>query len=394
MGNQITFYQGDKELVFINNVVISSFQICNSNLSLSNVTLGPRMADWESVDYNNGDGTYNLLFRYKPSGSYSTISAGYYGTTVLPLLVFSTVTALTIGLITYWVNDETNKGDVSVIPAYNSPYVMEDLHYSSSSGGGDPHVIPYFNDSHNTYLLPTDESIYTYFDNLDNNERFIINAKLWVLDNIFLHQLEKMRNKHKPEYFVERENIEKHHKTPPYHIEDTSFSRYIAFIYKTETIYDELIIDIETLETVKYTNDDDVNNFKLLKENNNHDIFKISEKYKDADHIYYPNNIKTKYNDETICRKMIINTIKLGNVEIILSRQYNKPNHRNHISLLFKERHKLIKKNCCGALIDIETLEKISSLIYISDDIKTPVSNITCLTLQQFIKNKNQNNNY
>ena len=392
MGNQFSFYNGNKQLTFSNVIEIFSFVIYNSNLSNSNFTLGPNiLANWEFTQNDNGNGTYNLLFRYKPSGVYTVVPANYYGTTVPPLLVFTSTSNLSTGLTVHWTNLVSNVGNVSSNPSFNSPYVTEPVAYSMSSGGGDPHIIPYFNHMQKVYLLPTNDHIYKYFDNLDPDERLVINAKTWVLDSDFIKYVENLKKNNDSLYNSEKTKIVNHIKNPPYKILDTSFIRYITVIYKTKHIREILTLDMESFQPVEFSKDEDVklyNLLPLLPCDNKYTILKLTESNYNTDTLIYPTGIKFRQHVGKYSRKICINTNKHGPIDIIFYREYERPNHRNHLELIFKNTNKITQNNCSGALISIDYVEEIDSLLTIKDDLDPqPKNRIHCITTEQFKNN-------
>lgn len=375
MGNQFTYYTGNLELIVTNNVEIFAFALYNSNLSQSDFILGPRMGDWEILQHNNGDSTYNLLFRYKPSGTYTVVPAGYFGTTTIPLKIFkSNSSQLNTSLSVDWSNNTANLGNINTIPIFSNPYTTEPVARSASNGGGDPHIIPYFNPLQKVYMLPTDEKIYNYFDNLDEEERLIINTKMWVLDSRFIKIVERAVKSKK--YNLLKSQVIEHRQYSPFSPLDTSFARYISIIYKTVDIYETVILDTEKFREVEYTNDDDVDNI-LLKEKTiiNNKILKLGESIKNDNDLIYPNEIKFGKRNSDM-RKMFINTKKHGLIEIQFLVEYDRPNHRNNIELIFHDITKLTQSNCTGCLISLNGIKQVPSLMHINDIDDDNVDNV------------------
>ena len=340
------------------------------------------MNNWEILQHNNGNSTYNLLFRYKPSFTYTVATANYFGTVTVPLLVFtSNSIELSSSLIVHWNNDVSNLGNVDNNPIFSNPYTSEPIYYSVSSGGGDPHIVPYFNPLSKVYVLPTDEKVYNYFDNLDEDERLVINAKMWVLDSSFIKYIERLRGTKK--YKTEKQKVILHRQTYPFSIIDTSFVRYLSIIYKTKDLYETLIFDTELFNEVEYTNDLDVDNILLKKKTNNtNKILQLGKSEKNEKDFAYPNGITFGKRDSDI-RKIFINTQKHGMIEIQLLLEHDKPNHRNNIELIFHQ-NTVTQKNCTGCLISLDGISQVSSLLHIRN-INDTFEKINVITTDEYI---------
>ena len=118
---------------------------------------------------------------------------------------------------------------------------------------------------------------------------------------------------------------------------DPCFARYISFIYQNEDIKEQLIIDVENLDIIL---------------NNSNNKIKISNIEK-SDNIYYKN--KKSNNEKIMMRIVNISSKKLNNIKIVIYRDYNRLNHRNHIALVFDIINKSYLKKCAGILMNIKT---------------------------------------
>lgn len=221
MGNQFSYYLGNEQFRITTIDDIFAFVIYNSNISKSDMIIN---TDWESVEFDNGNDTYNILFRYKPDGIYTVASFN-------DLKIFTvTIGTLDISLTIHWVNDTNNIGIVSSNPSFSN---TEPLHWDQEginsfigSGGGDPEINPVINPQNKIYILPTDNYIYQYFN--DNNG-FFINAKMQVLSNKYIEYLEQLQKCKSPNYHLLKYNIIiNDNNIQPL---DTSFIKYISIIY-------------------------------------------------------------------------------------------------------------------------------------------------------------------
>lgn len=192
MGNSFTIYSGDNHFVINSEVELCAFALVGLD---SQITFGSGSSSWQQVgSEGTSDGKYNYVFVFKPDGS----------TTTSQVMTDSWVFTLNSGTIpvdtaVHWTNDTTL--NLSGVENSSTPF-SGDAYYSveysttdAGSGGGDPHIIPFYNPRNKTFVLETNNHTYKYFDNLclDPNERFVINTKMWVLDNRFIFLTEKLR---------------------------------------------------------------------------------------------------------------------------------------------------------------------------------------------------------
>lgn len=348
---QFTYYQENNvfEVTTNNEPGLFAFIIYNSNLQLSNLTFPDNIInDLETVQASgNINGTYNILFRYKPSGIYTT-------STFNKKWFFHTTGAhLNQGLVIDWVNDPSKLGDATVTISTSNPdpetsaftgtfnreFGSEDV----GSGGGDPHIRPYFNPCRKTYLLPTNDNIFKYFDTQDTSERIVINVKMELLSFdriIFAEELKIKRQGRNNWDKVPQaiENIIKYPKTmETKDIFDPSFAKYISIIYQSDTLFEKLTIDVETLQ--------------IITESHNEKI--IISDIEDPDKYNYKGKNGSIKN--TKMRVITILSKKLDTIKVLIYRDYDRLNHRNHISLIFKNNNKNYLKKCSGILMNIKT---------------------------------------
>jgi hypothetical protein len=205
--------------------------------------------------------------------------------------------------------------------------------------GGDPHIKPIFGKK---YMLENQENCYNLLNTLIG-DKIVVNAKCWFLSNELLDEFRKINNDANMLYFMEK----------------YTFFRYISIMCGNEKI----IIDMETLDLVNYTNKDDVNNFNLQQiseklEFNNIIVENIQESKMGLYSV--PNKVYNK-GGNTMSRKIIVKNDDCT-VELIFS--VNKGNEdRNSISLKINGKRKLKPSNYYGALIS-NCMCKVESLMF------------------------------
>jgi hypothetical protein len=201
---------------------------------------------------------------------------------------------------------------------------------SSAHVGGDPHIKPLFDDT--VYIIPNTLKCYNYFDSLDasDDERFIINSKLWIIDYNFIANMINIKDDINIINNIKYNNILS---------TDSGFNKYISLIYKLYDKIEYLIIDMETLLQVSY-DDNLVNNYKLIKTEQKYEYFNISNILESTD--TYKINIT-------------INTIIFGKINIICTKYKYRKNHRNDFDIVFEYTNNLKKSS--GCIVDIKTLE-------------------------------------
>lgn len=247
MGNTFSYYQGNNQFVIDGPDTIFAAAILESNIRIADITMDDDFEGYE--EYNTTTGKSTILIRYKPSDTYTA--------DVLTNRLALTINTgeLDSGLSVDWVVSTSNTGisgqtsntevSSSTSPVFTSPYNTSTITVSVGSGGGDPHICPLFNPSKKTYILPTDNLIYKYFDNLDSLDRLAINAKMWVLSNTEIAKVERLQRQNDPSYESEAKNLVNHINDQSINVIDTSFVRYLSIIYQTETCDEIIVIDME-----------------------------------------------------------------------------------------------------------------------------------------------------
>lgn len=196
--------------------------------------------------------------------------------------------------------------------------------FGGSNLGGDPHIKPILGTK---YSLPNEEKCYKLFDNLDEN-RLVINCKCWFLPkNIYNDASKKMKRKD--------------------FLWNTTYIRYI-YIKHTD---DELFFDMENLEQVDYTNDDDFNsyNLKIIKNKINYENIKISDILESQEGIYSITHNKYISNGKSFKRIVEIDN---KTCKLTLNLQLGKETEdRNNISITMKSNKEISEYMYDGALI-------------------------------------------
>ena len=353
---QFTYYSAAEEKVLQlttnNDTGIFAFIIYNSNLQLSDLLFPDNIInDLETVQHSLGGNKYNLLFRYKPNGTYTT-------TTFNKKWIFHTTgTDLDSNLVIDWVNSTSNLGTPNLTGTpddltsgfsniYPDNWNRETMAESGGSSGGDPRIKPYFNSCNRIYLLPTNDYTYKYFDTQDQSERIVINTQMHILSFdriIFAEELKIKRQGRNNWDKVPQaiDNITKYPKTMETKKDyDTSFAKYISVIYQNISFSEQLVIDVESLDIIK-----DERNIKDTK-------IKFSQ-INDSNERHY----KSKNRDikDIKMREITIQSKKLDTITLIIYRDYNRLNHRSHISIIFKNHNTKYLKQCSGILMNIKT---------------------------------------
>lgn len=367
MGNVLTFYQTNKTGWVKTDFDLCSFTIVNSNITLSDINI---YGNWEVVQSNGLNGKYNLTFKYKINNVYTCKT---FDITYKTFQVKTSKTLdLNIGI--EWSNDLTD-----LTYPYNKIINTDCVMYGNGSGGGDPHIIPLFNND--IYILNSDNQVYKYFDNLCKNERVVCNVKMWVLSYFYIAKMLQLKKNNMPFQHL-NSNINNHINDLKINPLDTSFAKYISIIYQTENNNEVVIIDTETLDIVEYNNDL-INNYKLNKQTNvNLTNIKVSEIEINTEPLFYLN--KLKFDSRTSLKRTIsVNTKKHGLIQFRILLEKDKPNHRNHIEIMFDEMNLVNNTNCCGTLIDINQSEIVKSLNHINDNL-TIYDKYKCSTLTEY----------
>lgn len=350
---QFSYYEGDLtfQVTTNNEKGIFAFIIYNSNVSLSQLTYPDNIVgDLIREEGAGEDSRYNLLFRYNPGAT--TFNKKWFfhtdGTHLDNNLVVDWVSNTDIGTIN--VDEKVSTSDPNpLVSAFTNSYPYnwnrERMVRASGSGGGDPHIRPYFNKTNDIYLLPSDNLIYKYFDNQDPSERIVINTQMQILSLdriIFAEELMIRRQGRNNWDKVPNaiKNIIKYPKT----IEtktffDPCFAKYISIIYQSDSHKEQLLINVENLKVIK--------KWSKTKEKIN-----VSKIQKSDGRLY-----KNKKGDikNTKMRTITITSKKLDTIKIVIYRDYERLNHRNHIALVFTNHSQTYLKRCAGVLMNINT---------------------------------------
>lgn len=209
--------------------------------------------------------------------------------------------------------------------------------FTTTAGGGaigDPHIVTINNEF---YDLPHDENCYLLFDNNNLKDRVVITCKNWFLPKEL---------KDNSPFFIET-------------MDNTNFMKYINIRVNNK----QLTIDMDTLKPVQYTNDEDVNDFKLEKidfaRNKNIHLDKIC-KDKDVFKKYYNSYKKRTFNIKFNGKSRNI-LLKSNDIEynVKLALDTNCADIRNEIRIFGN-----FSKECTGAFISKSSAKCIPSLIY------------------------------
>ena len=205
------------------------------------------------------------------------------------------------------------------------------LTVGGSAIGGDPHIKPLFGKK---YDLPNIEACFKLFDNKEREEdKIIINTKCWFLPQNIIDEYDEKFKK------------------PSKCMQTYTYIKYVSFITNDSF----MIIDIDTLEPVKFTNCEDLDTFQLkeidVSKHKNIELGQITENTKGlwsvskndycADGKVYERavNIKTKNYYVELILSYIIDCTKRNNID------------RNNMRIKIKGKKEISVENYIGALI-------------------------------------------
>lgn len=379
---QFTYYEGSLslEITTNNDTGIYAFIIYNSNVRASelrypdNIVSDLVLIEEPGLEAN----TYNLLFRYEPNGTPTT-------RTYNQKIIFYTDEIINENLVIDWTNNTTNPGDATVQVSNTNPdpetsafsntfpnnWNREISAQSENSGSGDPHIRPMFGSRNKTYLLPCDNKIYKYFDNQDTSERIVINAQMWLLSLDLILFAEELLVRRQG-----RNNLDKYPQAAKNIIDypvlfeekskyDPSFARFISIRYKNEKV----ILDGETLEIFTSEKADQIKYTEI----------------KESDGRLYRNK-KGEIGD-TKMRTITIPSKKLGEIRLIIYRDYKRLNHRNHITLMFKNHNGKYLRRCSGVLMNLKSNRiVVPTLDYVDRINHKHNGNHRLITLDKYLK--------
>jgi alpha-tubulin suppressor-like RCC1 family protein len=201
---------------------------------------------------------------------------------------------------------------------------------NSTIVGGDPHIKPLFGPK---YTLENKENCYNLLDTLVKSpNKIVINAKCWFLPENLLNDFKKINTNKQSLQFMQ----------------DYTFIRYISIMCGDE----KLIIDMETLEPVQYTSENDVNSFKLetVKNNTKYKNIVIEDICEDANGLYSITHKHYRQFGETFTRNISIKNNDCT-VHLTLSKDFTNDD-RNSMEIKIDGKRKLSRSNYKGALIE------------------------------------------
>jgi hypothetical protein len=383
MGNTFTIYDNDKH--FVVNTVNDIYAFALVGLS-SPITFSSGSSQWTNIasgTFTDSGTKYNYIFKYTSSASLTDSWVFNLDTGLIPS---DTIVHVTNNTSTDLVSNKDTSTPLSDDTYYSIFYTSSD----GGIGGGDPHIIPYFNPSGKVYVLETNDSVYKYFDNLDPDERVVMNTKMWVLDNKMIYIAEKLQRDNSMFYEEAKEFVCRCVVEGDYTKIDTSFAKYVSVMYKTKNIDERLIIDVETLDIVSIgdVNEEEMNQYKLNKIDSwNFDKIKVSNiktfnrLLKSEGKVLVDKNTK-----DSVYRSIEIKTKKHGILKFNIIRIPSRINHRNHIEVRFKEPSKVNVRNCCGTLISLEYIETVPSIYHVNHDMKPKTRNKILLDTRKWRK--------
>jgi hypothetical protein len=372
MGNAFTIYTGNNQFTIITNVDGYAFALVGLTSQITFTTHN----SWEASSEGTSDSKYNYIFRYKPSGVRTSETFASPGSWVFTL----DSGTIPVDTVVHWVNGTTASydGDENSSTPFSAViYNIEASTTDAGSGGGDPHIIPLYNPENVIYVLPTDNKIYKYFDNRDEEERIVVNTKMWVLDNRFIYIIDKLKEMNSKYYEEAKERVHEFIVDDCHTEIDTSFAKYISFMVKTKNYMDMIVLDTENLMPVNCINDLNINKLYNYEANyidfnkaiSNFKKLEVSEIMPYKKNIMNIDKIISNENEgDVYCREIKINSKKHGMLIFNVIRIPSRINHRNHIEIRVIEPNKVNPYNCCGTLIKINQCEQVPTLLHINNE--------------------------
>ena len=212
-------------------------------------------------------------------------------------------------------------------------------------GGGDPHFSPIFG---HHYTLCNDVVTYRLFEaSIENrhlSERIFINGKTWKI----------------PEYRIRRSKQENKR-----YLYNYTFLKYVSIIYIKNGVKQTIIIDMDTLQLCKYTNDDDEKNVRLpyldesLVEYPGFIFDNITTSQKKLYKI--PINVFLENNTLTLDRNIYFKTIKFGKIHVEFISDPTDELDKNHIKLSLER--DCTPDNCFGLLVKEGQIKVLKNVI-------------------------------
>lgn len=268
---------------------------------------------------------------------------------------------------------------------------------SGAVGGGDPHIIPIFNPERQVYMLPPNNSVYKYFDNLsaDPSDRLVINCQMWVLP-VELVQRAAQYQAHGAEVPAEL-MAELHSRTnvryDNFKAADTSFAKYLSIMHGDRT----LLFDMDTLEPVTtFMNFDSVDGaaarYALIPQpaEDVHEILEGSQItlgpiVQDTQSLFYLDKMHVPHHNNDRKRVVTVRTRTHGDISVVLMTR-NDVGHRNEVRLDMCSVG-LSQESCVGTLVRIDQREVVPGLTFVHnnpEDSRAWSTDEATLTLDQF----------
>lgn len=265
-------------------------------------------------------------------------------------LIFMSTINVSLNFQSYTIAFSSTGGTNTLRFYYSVPDTGVNKIYANSGGtniGGDPHIKPIFGTK---YMLPNNEKCYRLFDNLqEGDNRLVINTKCWFLPQNYLDDhFNKFRD----------ENVLSW-------LKSYTYMRYLSIINGKESI----VIDMESLKCVEYTNDIDVDSF-LLKEINDTYVktIKIGEIVESDKGLWSITHNKYIHDGKTYERTIyVVNDDCCLELVLSMTVDINDKNNvdKNNISVKLKGNRELNEDNYIGALISQKECQ-ISGLMDLS----------------------------
>ena len=387
MGNTFTIYSGNNHFDIVTSSALYAFALIGLTSQITYTVNG----NWTSSTEGTSDGKYNYIFRYKPGNVRTTLTFSSPGSWVFTLNT-GTIPSETV---VHWVNGTTASYDGNENSSTPFSAVMYNIDHTEQSGGmsgGDVHIAPLYNPLNKIYILPTDNKVYKYFDNMDKDQRIVVNTKTWVLDNKFIFITENLQRINSQYFDEAKNNVTKYILNDNFSHIDTSFVKYIAFMVSNCDGLEKITFDMENLLPVESNtcNMYDIDQYEMK----HIDMVDIKLRYITVSDILPFNTIikqgkKIITSGDAYYREIKIDSNKHGLLTFNLIRLPSRINHRNQIEFQVNERHRINFLNSSGALIRTDLLENVSSLFHINEDVdKIHMSDIKLLDTVEWRKRR------
>lgn len=274
----------------------------------------------------------------------------------------------------YWVSSNAGSIDKDQTPGsvYTGTTVNSFEMTFSTESGGDPHINPIINPYNTTLILPSNSKIYNYLYYHDDTETISINAEMWQLSHdriVFAEELRRdlsFADKNK-QYLATPEKKEALPKAlnnitlnPLTETEvtenDPSFIKTLYIYYRNKTTNTEsaYTVDMETLNFTSHNQTEESN-------------ITFTEKKPLLTPKMHEGKIKfERQNGDSYQRNIKFVTDYLNNIEVVISRDTHRLNHRNNIFVRFFSHYvhkvKIHSPNVKGALIHPDRIYTVPTL--------------------------------